>query len=127
MQNAFDLGIVRYVAADPLKKISLWKKFVFSVLVLCDIIKVLVLSTPNWLIAIYHCVVSPPKKCVKGQTVLITGGGNGIGKALAFKFAQEGCNIAIADVDWDAANSTAIALQEKKVIAKAYQVFILYD
>lgn len=41
---------------------------------------------------------------------------------MAFKFAQEGCNIAIADIEWDAAKATAKALEAKHVIAKAYHV-----
>ena len=33
---------------------------------------------------------------MKGQTVIITGGGSGIGKAMAIKFASEGANVVIA-------------------------------
>lgn len=33
---------------------------------------------------------------MKGQTVIITGGGSGIGKGMAKKFAQEGANVVIA-------------------------------
>lgn len=32
---------------------------------------------------------------MKGKTIIITGGGNGIGKAMAIKFAQEGANVVI--------------------------------
>ena len=32
---------------------------------------------------------------LKGQTVIITGGGTGIGKATALEFLKEGCNVAI--------------------------------
>lgn len=71
MRDVFELGVVPYVAADPLQKMSWWKKIVFLSLVFCDIIKVLVLSTPNWFISIYHVIVGPPRKCVKGQTVLV--------------------------------------------------------
>ena len=36
---------------------------------------------------------------LKGKTSIITGGGRGIGKALALKLAQEGSNVAICDVN----------------------------
>jgi len=34
---------------------------------------------------------------VNGKTVIITGGGSGIGKAMAMKFAAEGANVVITD------------------------------
>lgn len=37
---------------------------------------------------------------------LITGGAGGIGRGIALKFAEEGCDIAIADIDLQAANET---------------------
>ncbi|RWS26436.1 epidermal retinol dehydrogenase 2-like protein [Leptotrombidium deliense] len=38
-------------------------------------------------------------KDVSDETVLITGGGNGIGRQLAIKFARRGCKVIIWDVD----------------------------
>lgn len=35
---------------------------------------------------------------INGQVCLITGGANGLGRALAMEFASQGCNIAIADI-----------------------------
>lgn len=35
---------------------------------------------------------------VSGQLCLVTGGANGLGKALAMKFAEVGCDIAICDI-----------------------------
>lgn len=35
---------------------------------------------------------------VSGQLCLVTGGANGLGKALAMKFAKVGCDIAICDI-----------------------------
>ncbi len=41
-------------------------------------------------------------KQLEGKTALITGAARGIGKAIALKFAQEGCNIAFTDLVIDA-------------------------
>lgn len=45
-----------------------------------------------------------------GRSVLITGGGKGIGKVYAEEFAKAGARIAAADIDADAAKSVAAAL-----------------
>ena len=44
---------------------------------------------------------------LEGKTAIITGSASGIGKGIALAFAREGCNVAIADVNKDAANATA--------------------
>lgn len=40
-------------------------------------------------------------KLLEGKTALITGAARGIGKALAMKFAQNGCNVAFTDLKID--------------------------
>ena len=44
---------------------------------------------------------------MKGQTAVITGGGRGIGKAIAEKLASRGVNIVVVDVNLDIAKETA--------------------
>jgi 3-oxoacyl-[acyl-carrier protein] reductase len=44
---------------------------------------------------------------MKGQTAVITGGGRGIGKAIAESFARRGVNIVIVDINSDIAAETA--------------------
>src|ERR1700693_1064654 len=45
-----------------------------------------------------------------GRTVIITGGGKGIGKVYVEEFAKAGAGVVAADVDGDAAKSVAEAL-----------------
>ena len=39
---------------------------------------------------------------LKGKTAIITGGSSGIGKAMVERFTQEGCHVAIADINEEA-------------------------
>jgi sorbitol-6-phosphate 2-dehydrogenase len=36
---------------------------------------------------------------LKGQTAIITGGGQGLGEALALRLDKEGCNVVVADIN----------------------------
>jgi 3-oxoacyl-[acyl-carrier protein] reductase len=60
-------------------------------------------------------------KLLEGKTAIITGAARGIGKAIALKYAQQGCNVAFTDL---AINDTALAtekeLQACGVKAKGY-------
>ena len=40
-------------------------------------------------------------KLLEGKTAIVTGAARGIGKAVAVRFAQEGCNIAFTDLEMD--------------------------
>jgi 3-oxoacyl-[acyl-carrier protein] reductase len=53
----------------------------------------------------------------KGQVALVTGGGRGIGKAIALAFARGGADVAIFDVDSASAASTAREIESCAVRA----------
>ena len=44
---------------------------------------------------------------LKGKTAIITGAASGIGKEIAIRFAQEGANVAIADLNQESAKTAA--------------------
>jgi NAD(P)-dependent dehydrogenase (short-subunit alcohol dehydrogenase family) len=46
------------------------------------------------------------KMLLSDKVAIITGGAKGIGRGIAIKFAEEGCSIAIADINMNEANST---------------------
>lgn len=52
---------------------------------------------------------------MNGHTAIITGGGRGIGKAIAESFARRGANIVIVDVNLDIAMETASELEKTGV------------
>jgi meso-butanediol dehydrogenase/(S,S)-butanediol dehydrogenase/diacetyl reductase len=55
-----------------------------------------------------------------GQTAVITGGAQGIGRGIALALASEGADIALADVQADVAAATAREVADRGVRAKAF-------
>lgn len=58
------------------------------------------------------------EKRFEGRTAFVTGGSRGIGRQIAERFASEGANIAIIDV-----NEEALAAAEKELKEKGYSVY----
>jgi 3-oxoacyl-[acyl-carrier protein] reductase len=60
-------------------------------------------------------------KLLEGKTAIVTGAARGIGKAIALRFAVEGCNIAFTDLEYnDAAKATEKEVAQLGVKVKAY-------
>lgn len=63
-------------------------------------------------------VLDPPALgLLTGQKALITGGGAGIGRAAAVRFAAEGASVAVLDIDREAAEETAAAIGGIAIVA----------
>ncbi|XP_052867033.1 17-beta-hydroxysteroid dehydrogenase 13-like [Anopheles cruzii] len=92
-------------------------------LITIDLVKVVLLALPVLVREIYSMVSPRRSKDVRGQVVLITGGGNGLGRSMARLFATRGCKLVLVDIDLGAAQRTCDELkQELGTTAWAYRV-----
>lgn len=84
---------------------------------------ILLLFVPETLYGIKNLFFPPKPKSIENYVALITGGGNGLGRALAFRLAREKCKLAIVDIDFPAAQRTATDIVARfKVEAVAFKV-----
>ena len=61
------------------------------------------------------------------KTVAITGGGRGIGRALAERFGRDGAQVALLDVNAADLETTRSALEAAGVVARGYQVNVAVE
>lgn len=73
----------------------------------------LLLLVPEGFKGLFHLVFGKKPKSIAGQVAVVTGGGNGLGRAIAFRLAKERCMIAVADIDFLAAQQTAKDIEAK--------------
>src|SRR6202171_1043809 len=59
---------------------------------------------------------------VRNKTVVVTGAGRGIGRAIALQFARHGANLALFDMNTDELESTLELCAAESVQARAYRV-----
>ena len=57
-------------------------------------------------------------KGLAGKTAIVTGGGSGIGEAIVMRLAQEGCRVALFDINAEAGEEVAVAAEGEVVVFK---------
>ncbi len=62
-----------------------------------------------------------PEQRFRGKSVLITGAGHGIGRAVAERFATEGARVFVNDVDADRADEVASSIGGEPIVADVSQ------
>ncbi|MEW6510953.1 MAG: bifunctional rhamnulose-1-phosphate aldolase/short-chain dehydrogenase [Bacteroidota bacterium] len=64
-------------------------------------------SVEYWPLEIYKLSLAPPEKSLARRAAFVTGGASGIGRAIAKRFAAEGCHVAIGDINEAGAKAVA--------------------
>lgn len=59
---------------------------------------------------------------IQGKTVVITGGGRGIGRAMAERFGHDGAQVALFDVNASDLEAARSALEAQGIVARGFQV-----
>jgi sorbitol-6-phosphate 2-dehydrogenase len=57
------------------------------------------------------------EKLLQDRIALVTGGAQGLGQAICFRLAQEGCHLVVADLNEAAAIETAASITDRRAIA----------
>lgn len=63
-----------------------------------------------WPLELYKLTLRPPERELAGRVAVITGGASGIGRATAYRLAQEGAHVVILDINREGAEAVAADL-----------------
>jgi len=66
----------------------------------------------EWSLSVYRFFVSPPRKSVKDEIVLITGSGGSIGRELSRRFSKLGAILVLWDINTKKNEETAVLIKE---------------
>ncbi|KXK20216.1 MAG: short chain dehydrogenase [Chloroflexi bacterium OLB15] len=78
-----------------------------------------------WPLELYKLKLAPPDRDFAGKIALVTGGASGIGRAAAFRMAQDGAHVVIVDINAESGESTTADLNTK--FGKGRAIFVKCD
>ncbi|XP_062560007.1 estradiol 17-beta-dehydrogenase 11-like [Armigeres subalbatus] len=117
-----------YNPATPLRRKSALETAWDTLKRLVYFVQFLLQSIPIWIELIWGWLNPPAPKSIAGWNALVTGGSNGIGRAISLELAKYGCNVVIADVDAENGEKVVHELQKRRVKAAFYKVDVAeYD
>ena len=75
-----------------------------------------------WPMELYKLTLAPAEKDLARRVALVTGAASGIGRAIARRFAAEGCHVVAADLDLEGVASLAREICDRQGIDRALAV-----
>lgn len=100
-----------YKVAVPIPKKSILDYLKLTIILIIDICKIFGDILILMFKSLANLVLCRNHKRISGQLALVTGGGNGLGRQIAFELAKNKCDVAICDLDIIGAEQTAKDIQ----------------
>lgn len=72
-----------------------------------------------WPLELYKLTLLPPEQELARRVALVTGGGRGIGRAIAERFAAAGAHVVVTDINEDAARAVAASIEAQRGMGRA--------
>ena len=78
-----------------------------------------------WPLELYKLRLAPPDRDFAGKVVIITGAASGIGRATAYRMAQDGAHVVIADINSESGEAVAADMEQR--FGKGRAIFVHTD